>query len=51
MVRIVFEIGFVELIGLKIDLVALKYFQWFFESGWDLLIDEIVVFVGEFNLL
>ena len=37
MIGIAFEIGFVCLIGLEIDLLILQYFQWLFESSWNLL--------------
>ena len=37
MIGIAFEIGFVCLIGLEIDLLILQYSEWLFESSWNLL--------------
>lgn len=51
MIRVVLEVRFVGLVGVKIDLGVLKHFQRVFEASWDLLANEIQRISGYFELL
>lgn len=51
MVGVTFEVCFVCLIGLKVDLRVLEHSEWIFESAGYLLVDEVEVVGGDIELL
>ena len=51
MIGVTFEIGFIGLVRLQIDLRILKHFEWFFEATWDLFADNVEGIGGEIEFL